>query len=141
MNRFLCRGPVLAAATSVFVLASCGKTTVVEVTTVPTTIEVGVTTTMLSGTPAELLPQLRDTAFRLSPAMIEGKGKQVMADLDRLWASISSQLPRTEFVDDAAHQLDLMRVGVERKRAADVDKAALHLQAIVDSELPKLSGS
>ena len=125
---------VAITAVAVASLAACGKTTVVEVTTTPTTV-VGATTTLPSGTPAELLPTLRDTAFLLSPAMIEGKGKQVMAELDRLWSAISAQLPRTEFVDDAAHQLDLMRTGVERKRAADVDKAALHLQAIVDAEL------
>ena len=140
MNRFFRTSAVLAVASSALLLASCGKTTVVEVTTTPTT-EVDATTTLPSGTPTELLPRLRDTAFLLSPSMIEGKGKQVMAELDRLWSAISSQLPRTEFVDDAAHQLDLMRVGVERKRAADVDKAALHLQAIVDAELPRLSGS
>jgi hypothetical protein len=28
-----------------------------------------------------------------------------------------------------------MRTGIERKRAADVDKAAMHLKAIVNAEL------
>ena len=132
---------VLAAvAAGALALSACGETTIVAVTTTSTTV-VDATTTLPAGTAAQLVVKLRDTAFLLSPAMIEGRGKQVIDELDRLWNAIKAQLPRTTFVESAGHQIDLMRAGVERKRAADVDKAALHLDAIADAGLAGLQGA
>ena len=80
---------------------------------------------------AKILRTALQQCDEMSVATIHSFCKRVLEE-----SAFSASMPfRTEFVDDATHQLDLMRTGVERKRAADVDKAALHLQAIVDAEL------
>ena len=75
----------------------------------------------------------------LGPAIVDGVGRATLQKIDALWAAIISQVPRTQFVEDAGHQLDLMRAAVERKRPADADKAALHIEALVNAELNKLT--
>ena len=132
----------LGALVAPLSLSACGSTTVVDVTTVPTTV-VEVTTTLPAGTPIELTAKMRDLGFTLSAGISAGRSEaqQVFDELAALWGAAKSQLPRTQFVDDVQHQLDLMQIAVDRRRPADADKAALHIRALVNAELDKTQGS
>ena len=123
----------VAAAALVGLLGACGPTTVVSV---PTTTAVGETTTLPTGTPGQLLVRLRDRAFALSAAIVDGTGRSVNDEIDGLWTAASAQLSHTVFVDEIQHQLDLMQTAVDRRRPADADKAALHLRALIDARAP-----
>ncbi len=128
MSRARRVGTAVAASALVLVLGACGTTTLI---TQPTTTAVGATTTAPAGTPDELLPRLLTTAYTLSTAIVDGKGREVVAEIDALWKVISSQLPRTEFVDDTAYQIERMRFAVESKHPADADKAALRVSELL----------
>lgn len=127
------------AVASTILLTACETTTVVDVSTVPTTV-VNATTTLPAGTPAELVVQLRDLAYTLGNAIAEGgaQGRQVFAQLDALWAAAKARLPRTTFVEQVSNQMALMQQAAERRRPADADKAALHIQSLVTAELDDL---
>jgi hypothetical protein len=123
-------------------LSACGSTTVVDVPTVPTTVPEA-TTTLPAGTPTELTARLRDLGFTLSAGISVGRSEaqQILDELVSLWGAAKSQLPRTQFVEDVQHQLDIMQIAVDRRRPADADKAALHIRALVNAELDKAQGS
>jgi len=117
-----------AVAALVLLLGACGTTTLVSGAS---TTAVGATTTAPTGSPDELLQRLLTTAYTLSTAIADGDGREVLADIEGLWLAISSQLPRTEFVDDTGYQVEVMRNAVERKRPADADKASLRIGELI----------
>jgi hypothetical protein len=118
----------VALATLVLLAGACGQTTVL---TGPSTTYLGETTTIPTGTVDELLARLQTTAYSLSIAIVDGDAKERIAEIHNLWTAISVQLPRTDFVDETQHQIDLMQAAVDRKHPADADKAALRLSELI----------
>lgn len=123
---------MLATFVAGLMLSACGKTTIVAVSTTTTTV-VGETTTLPRGTVAELLARLRSEAFTLSGGIGDGNGRDILQSITSLWEAAREQLPRTAFVEDVQHQIDLMTNAVDRKRPGDADKAALHLASLIDA--------
>jgi hypothetical protein len=121
---------VAAAALAALLLGACAETTIDDGTG---TTAAGVTTTAPSGSPDELLARLSTRAYLLSSAIVEGQGQVAMDELESLWTAATAQLPRTDFVLNVEHQLSMMRNAVERKRPADADKAARHIDTLVDA--------
>jgi len=132
-HRLVVAGAALAALTF---LTACEQTTVVDVSTVPTTV-VNATTTLPAGSAAELVAELRDRAYSLGSAIADSgaKGRAVLAELETLWTAAKAQLPRTEFVEEVGHQIELMQIAVKQTRPADAEKAALRTQALIDNQL------
>ncbi len=125
---------VAAGVSALVVLtAACGKTVVVQDTSAPAPNSVATTTTVPTGTAAQLLRRLADQAQSLSIHIVSGGAGTAIAAIDALWQAAVIQLPHTEFRDNVAHQVDLLDTAVARRHPADADKAALHLQALVDS--------
>lgn len=124
---------VVVAMTLVATLSACGTTTVLTTTTAAPPSSVNATTTLPAGTVEELLSQVRDTAFSLSTAIIDGNGTDRFAEIDALWRAAAAQLERTTFRESTQYQIDLMRAAVERKRPADADKASLHVKALIEN--------
>ena len=133
-------GSALTAMVAASVLAACGTTTVVEVSTVPTTV-VNETTTLPRGTPAQLALRLSELAYTLGTAIIDGNGKQTFGSIEAIWDSLSSALPRTEFMVKLGERIEFMRNAVERKRPADADKAALHIGALIAAAQGELAAA
>ena len=113
-------------------LTACGTTTVV---TGPSTTALGATTTVPTGTVDDLLSRLESRAFALSVAINDGDSQAAFDEIQALWAAASAQLPRTDFVLSVDRQIGLMKVAVDRRRAADADKAARNLKALIDTRV------
>jgi hypothetical protein len=131
----LLRSSVVFAACAVMIVSACGTTTVLTTTTVAPPTSVDATTTLPAGTLEELLPRVRDIAFSLSTAIIDGNGSERFDEIDTLWRAAAAQLERTTFRESTQYQIDLMRTAVERKRPADADKASLQVKALIENFL------
>lgn len=95
-------------------------------------------TTLPTGTPAELLPRLVATVDQISEAIIdEGDQRALLAQAEALWAATQDDVAATdpEAADSMQQMMDLARVAVERIRPADADKATKFLSDLVDDHL------
>lgn len=96
------------------------------------------TTTLPSGTAAELLPQLAAEARSLSGVMIdEGDDDAVAEQIAALWTAARDEVSaaRPDLVDGFDQNVAMVARAVQYKRAADADKAAKNLQTLVDTFL------
>jgi hypothetical protein len=96
------------------------------------------TATAITGTAAELLPQLADEAHRLSGVMIdEGDDDAVAERIDALWQAVRQEVAATrpEMLGDFDANVRRCASAVRFHRAADADKAAANLRALVDAYL------
>ena len=118
----------VALATLVLLAGACGQTTVI---TGPSTTYVGETTTLPTGAVDDLLARLQTEAYSLSISIVDGGADDLIAQIHNLWNAVSAQLPRTDFVDETQHQIDMMQFAVDRKHPADADKAALRLSELI----------
>lgn len=117
-------------------LPACASTTIdPSVTTPPVAVT---TTTLPSGSPAELLPRLLTEVGKLSDAIGEadGKGEQ-MQTIDTLWNAVRPEIAATDGVIvltfDAT--IDLCRIGTRLNRPADADKCFRNLSDLADAYL------
>lgn len=91
-----------------------------------------------TGTAAELLPELADEATGLSRLMIDGGDDDASAArIEALWQAARQQVAATrpELLADFDANVRHSRTAVEFRRAADADKAAANLRALVDAYL------
>lgn len=129
--RALGAGAVLAVT-----LIGCAETTIdPNVTTEPAA---ATTTTLPSGTPAELLPRLVIETGKLSDTIGIGEGEQEqMQTIDNLWNAVRPAVAETDGVlvltFDAT--MELCRLGERLNRPADADKCFRNLSSLVESFL------
>lgn len=137
------RAPLLVAlaAASLASMATAGCATTYDETiaseesaaAAPTT-----STTLPSGSPAELLPLLEAEAGRLSGVMIDGGDAAEVAErITQYWAAVKDEVnaTRPDLLSDFSANVERCRTAVQFRRAADADKAAKNLAALVESYL------
>lgn len=133
MTRFARIGALVCASTmSVGVLGGC-KTTIVQSAT--STIPADVTTTtqaLPADTPTQLNEIIRLTAS-LGDLVADGGSGPVLNRINALWAVAAKTVGPTDagLRQQIDVQIAIIQTGVKYKRAADEDKAATNLQAIV----------
>ena len=116
----------------------CASTTYDETLATSATTAPATTTTVPTGTAAELLPRLRDEAASLSGVMIdEGDADAVAARIVALWDAAGQEVGRTrpDLVDSFDDNVALVLKAVQFSRAADADKASKNFAALVDAYL------
>ena len=125
-----------AAAVAALTIASCAKTTIdPSVTTAPA---VQSTTTLPTGTPAELLPRLLTEVGKLSDAIGNADHKTEQMNLvNNLWDAVRPAIAADDGVlvltFDATIQL--CQTGVKLNHPADADKCFRNLTTLADSYL------
>lgn len=129
----------LVAVTAV----GCAETTYDESlasTTTSATDEVTVapTTTLPTGTAADLLPLIATDAATVPTVMVaEGDARPLVERIGSLWASVRQEVARDrpELLGDFDANVERIGRAVQFRRAADADKAATNLSALVDAFL------
>jgi hypothetical protein len=94
--------------------------------------------TVVAAEPEDLLPQLADEAAGLSRVMIDGGDDDAaVARIDALWQAARQPVAasRPELLADFDANVRRCRTAVQFRRAADADKAAANLRALVDAYL------
>jgi hypothetical protein len=128
---------IAAVAATPFTLAACtgGDSTVEPGATIEETI--ATTTIAITGTPAELLPEMAVEMSRLSAQVAEDGDAEIatLAKIVGMWAAAESQVraTRPELVSSIQTTVEMATSAVERKRPADADKAFSLLTNLVDS--------
>jgi hypothetical protein len=92
----------------------------------------------LAGTAEELLPLLATAAGGLSTVMIEGGDDQRSADrIAALWAAVRLEVSdvRPDLLANFDANVGRCATAVRFNRAADADKAAANIRALVDAYL------
>ena len=141
MNRRAIRrcGALIVTAVGTITLSACTGTTYDATESVPQTTTV-VSTTLPSGTVADLLPRLLDEAASLSTVLDQrGDVRGVGQRIQNLWNVIRPQMdevdPRAVGSFEAALALSMR--AVDHGRRADADKAAKNLRILVDHYLQR----
>jgi hypothetical protein len=130
--------PAIIVAILGLSLASCAKTVIdPSVTTEPS---VQTTTTLPTGTPAELLPRLVTEVGKLSDAIGNADHKREQIQLiDNLWNAVRPTIAATDGVlvltFDAT--IALCHTGEKLNHPADADKCFRNLTTLADSYLSK----
>ena len=105
------------------VLVGCASTTYDQslATTTPATSAVATTTTLPSGTPAELMPD-KDPSL-------------AARDVDAVWAALRPEVAKTraDLVDAFDQSIDRINRAVQFKRVADADKSTKNLEVLIAS--------
>lgn len=112
--------------------SACAATTYDETLVKDTTP--ATTTTLPTGSAADLLPQLKDEADRLSGVMIaEGDADAVSQQIAALWAAVRDEVQkaRPDLTTAFDQNVAMVARAVKFKRAADADKAARNLTDLV----------
>ena len=138
MTDGLRRSLLLLALPVALTLSACAATTYDETLATSDTTAASTTTTLPSGSPAELLPRLADEAAGLSAVMIaEGDAAAVAARAAALWAAVRPEIARDqpELLVDFDANVARLATAVQYKRAADADKAAANLAVLVEFAL------
>ncbi len=127
---------VAAAAAIAGPTAGCA-TTYDETLSTTATTAAATTTTVPSGSAAELLPLLRDDAASLAGEMIDefGEPRDVVARMRAVWDVVSAEVGRArpDLVPGFDQNVALAEKAVQFKRAADADKAAKNIDALVNA--------
>ncbi len=93
------------------------------------------TTIALTGSAADLLPEMSIEMSRLGSQIAEGEGDDAtLARIEQLWARIRPEVERDrpELLNGLGATVDMVRVAVDRTRPADADKAFSLLTDLVD---------
>jgi hypothetical protein len=133
-RRFLVRA--LAVGCVGAIVPSCASTTIDSSVTEAPVVEV--TTTLPSGTAAELLPRLVSEVGKLSDIIGSGGDKGGQLDvIDNLFDAVRPELADTDGVAALAFDgaIELCRKGTRFNRPADADKCLRNLTALSDSYL------
>ncbi len=100
--------------------------------------EPATSTTAPAGTAAELLPRLVEEASSLSGLMLEeGDAAGAAARVAQYWDAVKAEVNdvRPDLLSDFSANVARCQTAVQFKRAADADKAAKNLSALVDTFL------
>lgn len=127
-------GRVAAVLAAVAVLGACAETRVAPAETTAAPAETS--TTLPTGTTAELLDRLIAETSGLSELVVEGDGEdEALARLEALWAAARPgvEADRPELLEQFEEAMDYARRAVERRRPADADKAAQNLRTLTDA--------
>ncbi|MBU6317507.1 MAG: hypothetical protein KGR47_13420 [Acidobacteria bacterium] len=125
-----------AGGLAVLGLAACAPTTYDSELVATTTI--AVTTTVPTGTAAELLPRMVAEGQSIGTLMVaEGDAKGALERLTALWQTVRAEVAasRPDLIDGFDQQIDRFQRAVQYKRAADADKSARNLVVLVDAYL------
>lgn len=124
-------------ALGVLLLSACSPTTYDSTkVTDPTTVEVS--TTVLSGSPAELLPQMLAEVQALSLRVSNNDNDGAAATrIEELWAAIKPGIEATQpaLIEDFEFVVRRCRAAADRNRPADADRAFKNLDALVSAYL------
>lgn len=93
-------------------------------------------TVPITGSPAELLPEMATEMSRLGSQIADGDGDgATLARIEELWAAARPEIEasRPELLGGIDTTVDMSRTAVERKRPADADKAFRLLTDLVDN--------
>jgi hypothetical protein len=100
-----------------------------------TTVIVQTTTTLPTGTTDELLVRLLDQTSALSGVMIDGGDRRAaLAQIELLWAAAEPGVrsERADLVPGFERSIEMCQRAVQFQRAADADKAARNIAALVE---------
>jgi hypothetical protein len=124
----------VAAALLVPLLAGCGSTTydaTLATSAIPTS---STTTTLPVGSAADILPEMLTQAQSLSTVILaRGDDGAVLAEIDDDWQVVRPEIEsaRPELIPDFEGVLRVLGTASKFNRAADADKAAKNLKALV----------
>jgi hypothetical protein len=133
MNRWLC----VLATSAALGTAACSSTYDASLATPASTVP-ATSSTLPSGTVAELLPRMLDEVKALSEKVAANEGDNASAALiDQYWqamrAEIEAQHP--DLVDGFEFVVRRCQAAADRRRPADADRAYRNLQTIADTLL------
>jgi hypothetical protein len=128
---------LLVAALAAKALSACSATTF-DASLQSTTSTVAVTTTLPSGTVAELLPRMVAEVKALSEKVAANKGDDQSATyIEQLWVAMKAEI--TGINADLAPSFEFIvrrcRQAADRSRPADADRAYRNIQSLADSLL------
>jgi hypothetical protein len=127
---------LLALGVCVFTLAACATTYDASLATDPHVTST--TSTLPSGTAAELLPQLIAEASGLSTVMLAQGDVSTQAErVQQLWDASRAEVgaKRPDLLADFLANVARCNLAVQFKRAADADKAAKNLTVLMNAYL------
>ncbi|MEI7754374.1 MAG: hypothetical protein WCJ32_08095 [Actinomycetota bacterium] len=127
---------VLVALFALFGLSSCGKT-IID-TTITEAPNVAVTTTLPTGSAAELLPRLVAEAGKLSDLIgTAGAKNDQMQLINNLWAAARAEVTAADadIADTFDAAIELCTKGTKFNRPADADRCVRNLAALTNSYL------
>jgi len=127
-----------AVALAALLAAGCGATTYDQSIADEQAPQPSTTTTLPAGGATEVLPVLLREATSITQLMIdEGDSSAAAARVDALWRAVQDEVAATrpELLNDFDANVARLATAVRFKRAADADKAALNLRALVGSYL------
>ena len=123
-------------ALSLATVSACSPTTYDSSATTVTAAEV--TTTLPTGTAAELLPLMLAEVEGLPLRVMNADGDGAAATrIEQLWAAIQPEIEANypELIPDFEFVVRRCRQAADRNRPADADRAAKNLAALVDAYL------
>lgn len=129
---------LIVPASLALTASACGGTTYDATFATTATTADATTTTVPTGSASELLPVLRTEAYALSGVMIdEGDDESAIARIVALWGAAKTEVgqQRPDLLPGFEQNIALAEKAVEFSRAADADKAAKNLDALVTSFL------
>ena len=125
------------AALSLAALSACSPTTYdASAETTPPTDQV--TTTLPTGTAAELLPLMLAEVEGLPLRVMNADGDGAAATrIEQLWAAVQPEIEANDpdLIPDFEFVIRRCRQAADRNRPADADRAAKNLAALVDAYL------
>ncbi|MCB0956911.1 MAG: hypothetical protein KDB06_09565 [Ilumatobacter sp.] len=133
MNRRLRAATAVAGA---LLLAACAPTTYDS--SVATTDAPATSSTLPTGTVADLLPLMLTEVEGLSAKVMAGQGDGEAADrIEQYWAAIQAEVAadHPEMVEDFEFVVSRCRLAADRNRPADADRAAQNMAALVNAYL------
>lgn len=119
-------------------LVGCGGTTYDASLASSTTAVAATTTTLPTGTAAELLPRLVAEAGSVPQLMIDGgDARSAVERLTALWEAARDEVrsTRPDLIDGFEQQVARFDQAVQYKRVADADKSLKNLVVLVDAFL------
>lgn len=128
------RRTLALVALTAFSLTACTATfdaSLVE----DTTVIVQTTTTLPTGTTDELLVRLLDQTSALSGVMLDGGDRRAaLAQIELLWTAAEPGVrsERADLVQGFERAIEMCQRAVQYQRAADADKAARNIAALVE---------
>ncbi len=131
MNR---RTPIALAGAVVLTLSGCAST--FDASIANTTTTVAVTTTLPTGSVAELLPVMLTEVKALSEKVAANAGDDASATLiEQLWTAMQPEITadHKDLVPSFEFIVRRCRAAADRSRPADADRAYRNLQTIADS--------
>jgi len=131
------RFAVSVALGAALVVPACSATTY-DGSLATTTSVAATSTTVPSGTVAELLPVMLEEVRLLSEKVVANSGDAVSATyIEQLWAAMSAEVEASypDSFEDFEFVVRRCRAAADRSRPADADRAYRNLQSLADAIL------